>query len=49
MRILHTSDWHLGMSVGTGTLAGDQRFFLEQLYDIGVKTINKFAPIPIVP
>lgn len=34
MRILHTSDWHLGMSVGTGTLAGDQRFFLEQLYSI---------------
>ena len=34
MRILHTSDWHLGMSVGTGTLAGDQRFFLEQLYGI---------------
>lgn len=34
MRILHTSDWHLGMPVGTGTLAGDQRFFLEQLYSI---------------
>lgn len=34
MRILHTSDWHLGMSAGTGTLAGDQRFFLEQLYSI---------------
>ena len=34
MRILHTSDCHLGMSVGTGTLAGDQRFFLEQLYSI---------------
>ena len=34
MRILHTSDWHLGMSVGTGTLAGDQRFFLEQLLGI---------------
>ena len=34
MRILHTSDWHLGMSVGTGTLAGDQRFFLEQLDSI---------------
>lgn len=34
MKILHTSDWHLGMSVGTGTLADDQRFFLEQLYKI---------------
>ena len=32
MKILHTSDWHLGMPVGTGTYEEEQRFFLEQLY-----------------
>lgn len=34
MKILHTSDWHLGMSAGTKTLEEDQRFFLLQLYKI---------------
>ena len=32
MKILHTSDWHLGMPVGTGTYEEEQWFFLEQLY-----------------
>lgn len=32
MKILHTSDWHFGMGLGTGSYAGDQRYFLEQLY-----------------
>jgi exonuclease SbcD len=31
MKLIHTSDWHLGMGVGTGSLESDQRFFLEQL------------------
>lgn len=34
MRILHTSDWHLGMSAGTRSLEEDQRYFFEQLYRI---------------
>lgn len=32
MKLLHTSDWHLGMSVGTGNYEECQRFFFEQLY-----------------
>ena len=34
MRILHTSDWHLGMPLKLGTMPEDQRYFLEQLYSI---------------
>lgn len=34
MKLLHTSDWHLGMSAGTKTLEEDQRFFLKQIYHI---------------
>lgn len=32
MKLLHTSDWHFGMNLGTGSYADDQRYFLEQLY-----------------
>ena len=32
MKLLHTSDWHFGMPLGTGSYAEDQRFFLEELY-----------------
>lgn len=34
MKILHTSDWHLGMSAGVRSLEADQRFFFQQLYEI---------------
>lgn len=34
MKILHTSDWHLGMTAGNTSLEEDQRFFLQQLYRI---------------
>ena len=34
MKLLHTSDWHFGMPLGTGSYADDQRFFLEKLYDL---------------
>lgn len=34
MRIIHTSDWHLGMPLKLGTMIEDQQFFLEQLYSI---------------
>lgn len=34
MKLIHTSDWHLGMGIGTGNYEEDQRFFLQQLYDL---------------
>lgn len=34
MRILHTSDWHLGMPAGIRSQEEDQRYFLDQLYKI---------------
>ena len=34
MRILHTSDWHLGMPLKLGTMIEDQQYFLNQLYSI---------------
>lgn len=34
MKLIHTSDWHFGMSVGTDTYEEDQRYFLEQMYDL---------------
>ena len=34
MKLIHTSDWHLGMPLGTGSYAEDQRHFLRQLYDL---------------
>ena len=34
MKLLHTSDWHFGMSLGTGSYAEDQRHFLEQLREL---------------
>jgi exonuclease SbcD len=34
MKLIHTSDWHFGMPVGTGSYAEDQRHFLSQLYDL---------------
>ena len=39
MKLLHTSDWHLGMPVGAGSYEEEQRFFLEQLYEI-IRTRN---------
>lgn len=34
MILLHTSDWHFGMALGTGSYGEDQRYFLEQLYGL---------------
>ena len=34
MKLLHTSDWHLGITAGKRSLIPDHRFFLGQLYDI---------------
>lgn len=34
MKLLHTSDWHFGMPLGTGSYADDQRYFLEKMYDL---------------
>ena len=34
MKLIHTSDWHFGMALGTGSYAEDQRHFLQQLYEL---------------
>lgn len=34
MRILHTSDWHLGRSLGGFSLLEDQKYILEQILEI---------------
>ena len=34
MKLIHTSDWHFGMSLGTGSYAEDQRYFLNELYEL---------------
>ena len=34
MKIIHTSDWHFGMPVGTGSYRECQQHFLQQLYDL---------------
>ena len=34
MKILHTSDWHLGASDGERSLNEDQRFFIDKICDI---------------
>ena len=34
MKLIHTSDWHFGMPLGTRGYGEDQRYFLEQLYDL---------------
>ncbi len=34
MKLIHTSDWHFGMPLGTDSYEACQRFFLEQLYEL---------------
>lgn len=34
MKLIHTSDWHFGMPVATGSYEDCQRYFLQQLYDL---------------
>lgn len=34
MRILHTSDWHLGMTFRGVNIQEDQKYFLQQIYQI---------------
>lgn len=34
MKIIHTSDWHFGMPLGTGSYRSCQIHFLEQLYNL---------------
>lgn len=36
MKLLHTSDWHLGIALGNKSLVDEQRVFLEQLYQIAI-------------
>ncbi len=34
MKLIHTSDWHFGMPVGTGSYRDCQQYFLDQMYDL---------------
>ena len=34
MKLIHTSDWHFGMGVGTGNYEAEQRFFLDRLEEL---------------
>ena len=34
MKLIHTSDWHFGMPLGTGSYRECQQFFLQQMYDL---------------
>ena len=34
MKIIHTSDWHFGMPIGTDTYEDCQRYFLDRLYGL---------------
>ncbi|MBQ4050427.1 MAG: exonuclease SbcCD subunit D [Oscillospiraceae bacterium] len=34
MKLIHTSDWHFGMPLGTDSYEESQRYFLEQLYEL---------------
>ena len=34
MKLIHTSDWHFGMPLGTGNYEDCQRFFLDRLYEL---------------
>ena len=34
MKLLHTSDWHFGMGLGTGSYGDDQRYFLDRMYEL---------------
>ena len=37
MKLVHTSDWHIGRSVNGYSLLEDQRYFLSQLVDFLVE------------
>lgn len=34
MKLIHTSDWHFGMPIGSDTYTKDQQFFLDRLYEL---------------
>lgn len=34
MKIIHTSDWHFGMPIGTGNYQDSQKYFLDRLYEL---------------
>lgn len=45
MKILHTSDWHLGKVVSVRSMTDDQRYFIENIF---LKAIDDYAPDVIV-
>ncbi len=45
MKILHTSDWHLGKVVSVRSMIDDQRYFIENIF---LKAIDEHSPDVIV-
>ena len=45
MKILHTSDWHLGKFVSVQSMIDDQRYFIEQVF---LPALDQYAPDVIV-
>lgn len=45
MKILHTSDWHLGKFVSVQSMIDDQRYFIENIF---LKAIDEYNPDVIV-
>lgn len=45
MKILHTSDWHLGKFVSVQSMLDDQRYFIENIF---IKAIDEYLPDAIV-
>ena len=45
MKILHTSDWHLGKIVLVQSMLDDQRYFIENVF---LKALDEYRPDVIV-
>lgn len=45
MKILHTSDWHLGKVVSVQSMIDDQKYFIEEIF---LSTIDEYKPDAIV-
>ena len=45
MKILHTSDWHLGKFVSVQSMIDDQQYFIEHIF---LKALDEYAPDVIV-
>ncbi len=45
MKILHTSDWHLGKFVSVQSMIDDQKYFIEKIF---LPTVDNYSPDAVV-